>query len=331
MTEAPTESPNEAPTEAPAAPAGAPPIPERKEPEAPRGPLGVLWHEWVKPLGSVLLVVMAVRSTLFDWNDVPSGSMRPTILEGDRIVVNKLAYGLNTPFNGPNIDVPFVGVSFANPLDVLPGFSWAAPDRGDTVTFWNPTPRELGPGGGPVTPGVEPVANPSSGIRMVKRIVALPGETVEVVNGRLKITAADGTPVPVVYAPNPDPDVRFENRGGVPVEVDPLLENLGGVVHPIHFLPGRGNYRDSPPYTLADPEGLADDEYYMVGDNRDNSRDSRYYQQIGHPVRGRDVTGKALFVAVSFDGSFVRPVWSRFLKGLGGEEAEPGAVPGGGE
>ncbi|BAM05019.1 signal peptidase I [Phycisphaera mikurensis] len=308
-------------------PAAAPPIPARREPEAPRGPLGVLWHEWVKPLGTVLLVVMAVRSTIFDWNDVPSGSMRPTILEGDRIVVNKLAYGLNAPFNGPNLDVPFIGVSFANPLDFLPGWSWAAPKRGDTVTFWNPTPRELGPRGGPLRPGETPAENPSSGIRMVKRIVALPGETVEVIGGRLKITAADGTPVPVVYAPNPDPDVRFEDRGGVPVEVQPFLENLDGRVHAIHFLPGRGNYRDSPPYTLADRDGLADDEYYMVGDNRDNSRDGRYYQEVGHPVRGRDITGKALFVAVSFDGSLVRPVWSRFLKGLGGAEAEPGATP----
>ena len=65
---------------------------------------------------------MAVRSSLFDWNDVPSGSMRPTILEGDRIVVNKLAFGFNTPFNGPKIDVPFTGISFDNPLSFLPGF-----------------------------------------------------------------------------------------------------------------------------------------------------------------------------------------------------------------
>ena len=311
-------------------PAPPPPLPERKDPDPERGPLGKLWHEWVKPLGSVLLVVMAVRSTLFDWNDVPSGSMRPTILEGDRIVVNKLAYGINTPFNGPNIDIPFTGIRFANPLSRLPGWLYASPERGDTVTFWNPSPRELGPRGAPLGPGVTPEENESSGIRMVKRIVALPGETVEVRDGRLLITAADGSPVPVTYAENPSPEIRFEKvgRSEVPVPVEPLLENLDGLVHAIHFLPerafplGRAPYRDSPPYTLADAPGLQNDEYYLIGDNRDNSRDSRYYQEIGHPVRGSDITGKAWLVAVSFEGSFLRPRWSRFLRGLGGEEAE---------
>ena len=314
----------------PAASEPAEPIPERKAPAPRRGPLGTLWREWVKPLGSVLLVVMAVRSTVFDWNDVPSGSMRPTILEGDRIVVNKLAYGFNTPFNGPNVDVPFTGISFANPLSFLPGFLWASPDRGDTVTFWNPTPRELGPDGGPLTPGASPSPNPSSGIRMVKRVVALPGETVEVRDGRLLITAADGTPVPVTYAQDPAPEVRFEAVNGVPVAVDPLLENLGGVVHDLYFLrPNR--YRDSPPYTLKDEPGRKDDEYYLVGDNRDNSKDSRYYQEVGFPVRGSDITGKALFVAVSFEGSLARPRWGRFFRGLGGGEATPGAAPTGEE
>lgn len=313
---------------APAAPAAAvAPVPERKAPEARRGPVGVLWHEWVKPLGTVLLVVMAVRSTIVDWNDVPSGSMRPTILEGDRILVNKLAYGVNTPFNGPNLDVPFLGVSFANPLSFLPGVLYASPERGDTVTFWNPTPRELGPRGSALGPGVEPVPNASSGIRMVKRVVALPGETVEVINGRLRITAADGTPVPVAYAADPRPEIRFETQNGVPLSIDPLLENLGGVVHAMYFKPGSGSYRNSPPYTLKDEPGRKNDEYYLVGDNRDNSRDSRYYQAVGHPVRGSDITGKAVMVAVSFEGSFLRPRWGRFFRGLGGEEAEPGAPP----
>ena len=319
--------------DAPAAPAAPEPIPERKPPAPKRGPLATLWREWVKPLGSVLLVVMAVRSTVFDWNDVPSGSMRPTILEGDRIVVNKLAYGVNTPFNGPNIDVPFTGVRFANPLSFLPGFLWASPQRGHTVTFWNPTPRRHAPEGAPNEPEPGPdglVPNPSSGIRMVKRVVALPGETVEVRDGRLLITAADGTPVPVTYAPDPDPEVLFERVNEVPVAVDPLLENLGGTVHGMYFLrPNR--YRDSPPYTLHDGPGRKDDEYYLVGDNRDNSKDSRYYQQVGHPVRGVDITGRALFVAVSFEGSLARPRWGRFLRGLGGAEATPGATPTGQE
>ena len=57
-----------------------------------------LWNEWIKSLLIVLVTVGGFRSAIADWNDVPSGSMKPTILEGDRIVVNKLAYDLKVPF-----------------------------------------------------------------------------------------------------------------------------------------------------------------------------------------------------------------------------------------
>ena len=60
--------------------------------------LSWLWNEWGKSLLVVLLVVGGFRSAIADWNDVPTGSMKPTILEGDRIVVNKLAYDLKVPF-----------------------------------------------------------------------------------------------------------------------------------------------------------------------------------------------------------------------------------------
>ena len=154
----------------------------------PRGFFGKLWHEWVRPIGTVLLVVIVVRSSLIDWNDVPSGSMRPTILEGDRIVVNKLAYGLNTPFNGPRVDIPLTGISFDNPLDFGPRWLYSAPERGDIVTFWNPTPKVLNPDDIDADTGA-PRVNPSSGIRMVKRVVGLPGDT-------LRVAPATARPAP---------------------------------------------------------------------------------------------------------------------------------------
>jgi len=56
------------------------------------------WREWIRPLGTVALVVFSFRSSIADWNDVPTGSMKPSIIEGDRVFVNKLAYDLKIPF-----------------------------------------------------------------------------------------------------------------------------------------------------------------------------------------------------------------------------------------
>jgi signal peptidase I len=86
----------------------------------------------------IVVVITAFRSAVADWNDVPTGSMRPTILEGDRIVVNKLAYDLRFPYTGWRIA------------------RWDNPERGDIVVLFSPT----------------------DGKRLVKRVVGLPGDTV---------------------------------------------------------------------------------------------------------------------------------------------------------
>src|SRR5258707_14491362 len=84
----------------------------------------------------LLLVVCSLRSALADWNDVPTGSMKPTIQEGDRVVVNKLAYDLNVPFTTIEIT------------------KWADPKRGAIVVLFSPV----------------------DGVRLVKRVVPLPGD-----------------------------------------------------------------------------------------------------------------------------------------------------------
>ena len=71
---------------------------DEDRPAAPRTRLQHFWQEWVKPLLVVGLVLLSFRSAIADWNDVPTGSMKPTILEGDRVFVNKLAYDLKVPF-----------------------------------------------------------------------------------------------------------------------------------------------------------------------------------------------------------------------------------------
>src|ERR1700755_600659 len=93
----------------------------------------------------MLLVISSLRSALADWNDVPTGSMKPTIQEGDRVVVNKLAYDLKVPFT------------------MLEIFKWGDPQRGDIVVLFSPV----------------------DGVRLVKRVVALPGDKVSMVENQL--------------------------------------------------------------------------------------------------------------------------------------------------
>ena len=104
-----------------------------------------LWREWIKPLGLVAIIVFPLKSAVADWNWVPSGSMKPTILEGDLVFVNKLAYDLKVPFTLQRLA------------------EWDNPARGDIVVFFSP----------------------HDGMRLVKRVVAVPGDTIELRNNVL--------------------------------------------------------------------------------------------------------------------------------------------------
>src|SRR5437773_7994026 len=97
------------------------------------------WRKEIRPLLILTLVLCSIRSSLADWNDVPTGSMKPTIVEGDRVYVNKLAYDLK---------IPFTTVHLAK---------WSNPERGDIVVFFSP----------------------HDGQRLVKRVIGLPGDTLE--------------------------------------------------------------------------------------------------------------------------------------------------------
>jgi signal peptidase I len=110
-----------------------------------RTKLREFWREWVKPLLIAVAIVAPLRSVVADWNDVPSGSMRPTILVGDRISVNKLAYDLKVPFSTIRLS------------------TWSDPQRGDIIVF----------------------RSPADGKRLVKRVAAVPGEVIEMRNDRL--------------------------------------------------------------------------------------------------------------------------------------------------
>ena len=113
------------------------------------------------PIALVILLTCCVRSAIADWNIVPTGSMNPSIIEGDRIFVNKLAYGLR---------IPFTEVHLAQ---------WSTPSRGDVITF----------------------RSPKDGTTLVKRVVALPGDTVAMNNDKLLINGKVATYAPLADIP----------------------------------------------------------------------------------------------------------------------------------
>jgi signal peptidase I len=204
-----------------------------------------------------LLTMIMVRSAIADWYGVPSASMYPTLMIGDRIMTNRLAY---------DIKLPFTDLILSRIAD---------PKRGDIVTF----------------------TSPEDGIRLVKRVVGLPGDTIEmrgdelIVNGaRAAYAIADG-----------DLNARLtpDYRGRQVV----LTEEVLGHQRPIIVMPQRKAVRSFGP--VAVPDG----QYLMLGDNRDNSMDSRY---IGF-VKRELLTGQVLRVIFSLDtDKFYLPRVERF-------------------
>lgn len=236
----------------------------KKTPEpaaAPRSRWQHLWLEWIRPLLVVGSVLLSFRSSIADWNDVPSGSMIPTILEGDRVFVNKLAFNLN---------FPFTSWSLAH---------WADPVRGDVVVLWSPY----------------------DGKRLVKRIVAVPGDTLEVRRHRLVVNGR-----PATYDPLP-PEVLREARVEEPLYELSALENVEGRRHAAIATSAdvaRSNFG---------PVQLSAGQYFVMGDHRDDSFDSRFF---GIVERWR-IVGRATTVVLSLDINHGwRPRWSRFFKRL---------------
>lgn len=226
-----------------------------------RGLLHRIAREWIVPIGIVMAIMAPIRSVIADWNDVPSGSMRPTILEGDRIYVNKLAFGLR---------VPFTTSWFAH---------WSLPQRGDIVTF----------------------ASPSDGIRLVKRIVGVPGDLVSLRNNHLYVNGVEAeTSLTTDKATSPLP-----NGAHIPVLLK--RENLLGIEHEITITPGLASLSSFPEVVV--PEG----KYFVMGDNRDQSNDSRFIGMV--PLDS--IYGRCSGVAISLNPEqSYTPRWDRWISPL---------------
>jgi len=220
------------------------------------------WLDWTAGLFPVILAVFVLRSFLFEPFKIPSGSMIPTLLVGDLILVNKFAYGLRLPVINTRIT------------------QGEPPKRGDVMVFRYP---------------------PKPSLDYIKRVVGVPGEEVAYLNKRLTI---NGVPVPTDKLPDYfDQDaMRYFKQ---------YDEKLGEKTHRLlndderpAFVPGvedfqfRQNCRYSVEGVVCKvPEG----HYFMMGDNRDNSLDSRYWGF----VPDRNIVGKAFLIWMNF-GSLKR-------------------------
>jgi signal peptidase I len=178
------------------------------------------------------LVLFASRSSFADWYVVPTGSMLPTIVEGDRIFVDKMAYRLEVPFT--DIEIMQTG----------------QPKRGDIVVF----------------------NSEKAGNRLVKRLIGEPGDRIAMFDNKLIINGEA-----ILYE-----DSKNTLR---------KTENLDNVAHSVQFIPvpeARDNFAE-----VVVPQG----HYLVLGDNRNNSADSRYYGF----VPAIEIQGKANKVLISLD------------------------------
>jgi signal peptidase I len=201
--------------------------------------------EYARTFFPVLLFVLIVRSFVFEPFRIPSGSMMPTLLQGDFIFVKKYTYGLRLPVTETKI------------LDT------GEPQRGDVVVFRLPS-------------------DPS--INYIKRVVGLPGD---VVTYRRHVLTVNGEVVHVERHPHA---TRSDPR---------YVEQLGDRTHEILI-------RDENHVTPGDAFEVPEGHYFMMGDNRDNSTDSRY---IG-PIPEANLVGEAVRIWMHIDG-LSWPRWER--------------------
>ncbi len=203
--------------------------------------------QWLQNNRGLLIFLVCFgffRTAIADWNPIPSGSMRPTILEGDVVFVNRLAYDLKIPLTDRSLA------------------TLGQPQRGDIVTF----------------------SSPKDGTRLIKRLIAVPGDIVEMRDEVLYINgeAAEYSGVTMLSEPI---------GHGLHVEAARATEQVAGSRRAVQFLPGVGRGKSFSPLTV--PPG----QYFMLGDNRDNSEDSRF---IGFVPRA-SIIGRAERVLVSAD------------------------------
>ena len=233
--------------------------PKRKkmDPEKAREPLIV---EYSRSFFPIILIVLLLRSFLVEPFRIPSGSMMPTLLSGDFILVNKFSYGIRLPVINKKI------------IDT------GSPHRGDVVVFRFPE-------------------DPSTDF--IKRVIGLPGDRIEYINKMLYINGKaigyknDGTYIGTGSGLSMTGHlVRDENLGTVTHQI---------LIRPASFEPNYPCLQDG--HFFVVPKG----QYFVMGDNRDHSNDSRYWCT----VPDKNLIGKAVMIWMHWDTGGNGLVWSR--------------------
>jgi signal peptidase I len=222
------------------------------------------WEEFLKTAVIAILLALAIRTFYLEPFNIPSGSMKPTLEIGDYLFVYKPAYG-------------FSRFSFPFGFAPIEGRIWSGghlPKRGDIVVFKLPT---------------------DTSTDYIKRVIGLPGDTIQMKEGRLYINDKEVDRKFLRLAPDAE--------GGVERQMTEYVETLpGGVQHHIYEISDNGPLDNTGEYHV--PEG----HYFCMGDNRDNSADSRVLGEGGRPalvgyVPLENIVGRASFIFFSTNGS----------------------------
>ena len=215
-----------------------------------------------------VLAALAIRSLVFEPYNIPSSSMVPTLLIGDYLFITKFDYGYSRH-------------SFPLSLPIIPKgrLFYVQPERGDIVVFKKP---------------------PENKTDYIKRVIGLPGDTIQIKNGRLYINDQ--------VVPREDQGQEYWDTEAGRQLYTRYIETLpNGVVHVIYELTDNNIYDETDPITV--PENY----FFMMGDNRDNSLDSRYFGLV--PAENLEGKARLIFYSTNGDGWFFQFWrWSEFLR-----------------
>ena len=199
--------------------------------------------EYSRSFFPIVLIVFLLRSFIAEPFRIPSGSMMPTLLVGDFLLVNKFTYGIRIPI----INTKVIELN--------------EPKRGDIVVFRFPK---------------DPTVD------YIKRVIGVPGDKVVYENKQLTINDVPVTQVSIG-------DYQGVGQGEDMTGADHLIENLTGIEHSILIR----KQAPSLEFSYVVPEG----NYFVMGDNRDNSNDSRYWGTVPE----QNLVGKAFFIWMNWD------------------------------
>lgn len=211
--------------------------------------------EYCRSFFPILLIVLVLRSFLIEPFRIPSGSMKPSLLEGDFILVNKYAYGLRLPVTGTKM------------------VKIGTPKRGDVLIFRFPN---------------------DTSVNFIKRVIAIPGDTVSYKDRALRI---NGKKVELTYL---ETDQDHDVSGRIE-SLRKYKEALPGKAHKVYHAP----YDRLQQEEITVPEG----HYFVMGDNRDNSEDSRMWGLVPDDL----VLGRGAYIWFSWDAQAKDVRWRRMF------------------